>query len=96
MTKSKTVRAGFTNDGVPANINIVRSLALCTFAAYRPWARNRDANCANSKPSYRNLVPKRRMKRPKPGAVELLEKIDVLRKRVSQNPVYRYLRPALQ
>ena len=26
MTKSKTVRAGFTNDGVPANINIVRSL----------------------------------------------------------------------
>jgi uncharacterized sporulation protein YeaH/YhbH (DUF444 family) len=26
MTKSKTVRAGFTNDGVPANINVVRSL----------------------------------------------------------------------
>ena len=26
MTKSKTVRAGFTNDGVPTNINIVRSL----------------------------------------------------------------------
>ena len=26
MTKSKNVRAGFTNDGVPANINIVRSL----------------------------------------------------------------------
>ncbi len=26
MTKSKAVRAGFTNDGVPANINIVRSL----------------------------------------------------------------------
>ena len=25
MTKSKTVRAGFTNDGVPTNINIVRS-----------------------------------------------------------------------
>ncbi len=26
MTKSKTVRAGFTSDGVPTNINIVRSL----------------------------------------------------------------------
>ena len=26
MTKSKTVRAGYTNDGVPTNINIVRSL----------------------------------------------------------------------
>jgi hypothetical protein len=26
MTRSKTVRAGFTNDGVPTNINIVRSL----------------------------------------------------------------------
>ena len=26
MTKSKTVRAGFTNDGVPTNINIVRTL----------------------------------------------------------------------
>ncbi len=26
MTKSKTVRAGFTTDGVPTNINIVRSL----------------------------------------------------------------------
>ncbi|MDH3218611.1 MAG: YeaH/YhbH family protein [Gammaproteobacteria bacterium] len=26
MTKSKTVRAGFTNDGVPTNINVVRSL----------------------------------------------------------------------
>ena len=26
MTRSKTVRAGFTNDGVPANINVVRSL----------------------------------------------------------------------
>ena len=26
MTRSKTVRAGFTNDGVPANINIVRTL----------------------------------------------------------------------
>ncbi|MCP4390278.1 MAG: YeaH/YhbH family protein [Gammaproteobacteria bacterium] len=26
MTKSKTVRAGFSNDGVPTNINIVRSL----------------------------------------------------------------------
>jgi len=26
MTRSKTVRAGFSNDGVPANINIVRSL----------------------------------------------------------------------
>jgi len=26
MTKSRTVRAGYTNDGVPTNINIVRSL----------------------------------------------------------------------
>jgi len=26
MTKSKTVRAGYTNDGVPTNINVVRSL----------------------------------------------------------------------
>ncbi len=26
MTKSKTVRAGFTTDGVPTNINVVRSL----------------------------------------------------------------------
>ena len=26
MTRSKSVRAGFTNDGVPTNINIVRSL----------------------------------------------------------------------
>jgi len=26
MTRSKTVRAGYTNDGVPTNINIVRSL----------------------------------------------------------------------
>jgi len=26
MTKSKTVRAGFTSDGVPTNINVVRSL----------------------------------------------------------------------
>ncbi len=83
MTKSKTVRAGFTSDGVPTNINIVRSL--------RSALSRRVAMGAEPRRRLRELEAELEALQQKPGSeesrlIELEEEIDTLRKRISNIP----------
>ncbi len=83
MTKSKTVRAGFTSDGVPTNINIVRSL--------RSALSRRVAMGAEPRRRLRELEAELEALQQKPGSeesrlIELEEEIDTLRERISNIP----------
>jgi len=83
MTKSKTVRAGFTSDGVPTNINIVRSL--------RSALSRRVAMGAEPRRRLRELEAELEALESKPGGdeskiLELREEIDALRIRINKIP----------
>jgi len=83
MTKSKTVRAGFTNDGVPANINVVRSL--------RSALSRRVAMGAEPRRRMHELEAELEALRKEAGAdeIELLDlqrEIDHLRARLKRIP----------
>jgi len=84
MTKSKTVRAGFTNDGVPANINVVRSL--------RSALSRRVAMGAEPRRRMHELEAELEALRKEAGAdeIELLDlqrEIDHLRARLKRIPL---------
>jgi len=83
MTKSKTVRAGFTNDGVPANINVVRSL--------RSALSRRVAMGAEPRRRLREMEAELQMLEQKagsddPGLLALREEIEHLRARIRRIP----------
>ena len=83
MTRSKTVRAGFTNDGVPANINIVRTLrgALARRVAMgaEPRRRLRELEAELEVVEQENVVDE--LKR-----LKLRQEIDDLRMRLGKIP----------
>jgi uncharacterized sporulation protein YeaH/YhbH (DUF444 family) len=83
MTKSKTVRAGFTNDGVPTNINIVRSL--------RSAMSRRLALGAGPKRRLRELEAELQLLEQEVGGdesrrIELQLEIEALRNRIRKIP----------
>ncbi len=82
MTKSKTVRAGFTNDGVPTNINIVRSL--------RSALSRRVAMGAEPRRRLHELEAELEALQQGAGSearqLELREEIDALRERIKRIP----------
>jgi uncharacterized sporulation protein YeaH/YhbH (DUF444 family) len=83
MTKSKTVRAGFTNDGVPTNINIVRSL--------RSAMSRRLALGAGPKRCLRELEAELQLLEQEVGGdesrrIELQQEIEALRNRIRKIP----------
>ena len=83
MTKSKTVRAGFTNDGVPTNINIVRSL--------RSAMSRRVAMGAGPKKLLHQLEAELQLLEQEVGGdesrrLELQQEIEALRNRIRKIP----------
>ena len=83
MTRSKTVRAGFTNDGVPTNINIVRSL--------RSALSRRVAMGAGTRRQLRELEAELESLQQQPGngearSMELQQEIEALRLRLRKIP----------
>ena len=83
MTKSKTVRAGFTNDGVPTNINILRSL--------RSAMSRRLALGAGPKRRLRELEAELQLLEQEVGGdesrrIELQQEIEALRNRIRKIP----------
>ncbi len=83
MTRSKTVRAGFTNDGVPTNINIVRSL--------RSALSRRVAMGAGPRRQLRELEAELESLQQQPGngearSMELQQEIEALRLRLRKIP----------
>jgi len=83
MTKTKTVRAGYTTDGVPTNINIVRSL--------RSAMARRIALASNPKAQKRELEEKLAIlmdEKPRPEAeiMRLQKEIDALEERIKKIP----------
>ena len=83
ITRKKTVRAGFTNDGVPTNINIVRSL--------RSALSRRVAMGAEPRRRLRALEAELEALEREVGGdearlVELKQEIEVLRSRVKKIP----------
>jgi len=83
MTKSKTVRAGFTNDGVPTNINIVRSLrsALSRRVAMGAEPRRRLRELEDELEALEQEVAGDEVKR-----LALQEEIEALRTRIQKIP----------
>ena len=83
MTKSKTVRAGFTNDGVPTNINVVRSLrsALSRRVAMGAEPRRRLQELEDELENLEQEVGGDEVKR-----LALQEEIEVLRSRIQKIP----------
>lgn len=83
MTKSKTVRAGFTNDGVPTNINIVRSLrsALSRRVAMGAEPRRRLHELEDELEALQQEVGGDEVKR-----LALQEEIEALRSRIQRIP----------
>ena len=83
MTRKKTVRAGFTNDGVPTNINIVRSL--------RSALSRRVAMGAEPRRRLHELEAElealeREVGGDEAGRVQLKQEIELLRSRVKKIP----------
>ncbi len=83
MTRSKTVRAGFTNDGVPTNINIVRSL--------RSALSRRVAMGAQPRRQLHELEAELQALEQQVGGdesrrLELQQEIEVLRARIRRIP----------
>ena len=83
MTKSKTVRAGFTNDGVPTNINIVRSL--------RSAMSRRIAMGSGPKKRLHELEAELQLLEQEVGGdesrrLELQDEIEALRNRIRKIP----------
>ena len=83
MTRSKTVRAGFTNDGVPTNINIVRSL--------RSALSRRVAMGAKPRRQLHELEAELEAMEQQTGGdesrrIELRQEIEALRERISRIP----------
>ncbi|MDJ0779622.1 MAG: YeaH/YhbH family protein [Gammaproteobacteria bacterium] len=83
MTKSKTVRAGYTTDGVPTNINVVRSL--------RSALSRRVAMGAGRRHRLRELEIELQALQQEPGEqgerrAELIEEIEDLRERLGKIP----------
>jgi hypothetical protein len=83
MTRSKTVRAGYTNDGVPTNINIVRSLrsALSPRVAMGAEPRRRLRELEAELQAFEQEVGNDESRHE-----ELLLEIEALRSRVSSIP----------
>ncbi|KFZ36475.1 hypothetical protein HR45_15950 [Shewanella mangrovi] len=83
LVEYETYRAGFTNDGVPANINIVRSL--------RSSLARRTAMTADKKRQLRELEQELAELQNTAGAsadriIALQEEIDVLKQRIAKVP----------
>jgi hypothetical protein len=83
MTRSKTVRAGFTNDGVPTNINIVRSLrsALSRRVAMGAEPRRRLHELEAELEALQQTVGI-----DEPRHLELQQEIELLRQRLRRIP----------
>ena len=83
MTKSKTVRAGFTNDGVPTNFNIVRSLrsALSRRVAMGAEPRRRLHELEDELEALQQEVGGDEVER-----LALQEEIETLRSRIQRIP----------
>jgi uncharacterized sporulation protein YeaH/YhbH (DUF444 family) len=83
MTRSKTVRAGFTNDGVPTNINIVRSLksAMSRRMAMGAEPRRRLHELEGELQALQQEVGGAEKRR-----LELEQEIEQLRKRIKKIP----------
>ena len=83
MTRKKTVRAGFSNDGVPTNINIVRSLrsALSRRVALGAEPRRRLHTLEAELEAL-----EREVDGDEARLVELKQEIEVLRSRVKKIP----------
>jgi uncharacterized sporulation protein YeaH/YhbH (DUF444 family) len=83
MTRSKTVRAGYTNDGVPTNINIVRSLRS---ALSRRIAMGAEPRRRLQEFEAELLALQQEIGGDESRRLELLQDIETLRSRIRKIP----------